>query len=290
LNLGISWTWPTINAGWFGTDLQNRASGLGFFDLGGKVASGFSIGYTPDATFTNSLQATLNLLAQNDEATIIANPQVLAQDGKLAEIGVMTEEYFFMTGNQNQNVGFFSYYSELEKVESGTKLNITPHIGDNDEITLALAIEVSNSIPRGRESDLPVVTRRTSNNTVRIKDGGTVALAGLTENRTRTEKRRTPGLSKLPIIGGLFKNTNDEGASREIAVFVTAHLIPEPGESTNFVQPTSPSIQQPTGSGSLGGPIGQIPLQQPSLSQAPVQPMENDFRASLRRSLSRPIR
>jgi general secretion pathway protein D len=236
----------------------------------------------------------LNLLAQNDEATIIANPQVLAQDGKVAEISVMTEEYYFMTGNQGAQTGFFNYYSELEKVESGTKLNITPHIGDNDEITLALAIEVSSSIPRGRESDLPVVTRRTSTNTVRIKDGGTVALAGLTENRTRTAKRRTPGLSKLPIIGGLFKNTNDEAASREIAVFVTAHLIPEAGRSIDFIEPSTPSMQAPSSQlpsspGSLGsGPVGQIPMQQPAMT--PARPMETDFRASLRRSLARPIR
>ena len=292
LSLGVEWTWPTLNAGLFSTDLRGKTSGLGLMDFGGSVASGFSIGYTPDETFTNALTATLNLLAQNDEATIIANPQVLAQDGKLAEIAVMTEEYYFMTGNQNQTVGFFNYYSELEKVESGTKLNITPHIGDNNEITLSLAIEVSDSIPRGRESDLPVVTRRTSTNTVRIKNGGTVALAGLTENKTRTAKRRTPGLSKLPIIGGLFKNTNDQGASREIAVFVTAHLIPEPGQSIDFIEPSSPMNQEPVQQGSFGqGPIGgQSPIQQPTMGQAPIRPMEGDFRASLRRSLSRPIR
>ncbi|MCP4257507.1 MAG: hypothetical protein GY774_08265 [Planctomycetes bacterium] len=292
LNLGVSWQWPTLTAGALGTDLQDIGGGL--LDFGGKVASAWSIGYTPDATFTTSLQATLNLLSQNDEATIIANPQVLAQDGKMAEIAVMLEEYFFMTGNQDQvgQQSLFGFYSELEKIESGTKLNITPHIGDNDEITLALAIEVSNSIPRGRESDLPVVTRRTSTNTIRIQDGGTVAVAGLTENRTRTEKRRTPGLSKLPIIGGLFKNTNDEGATREIAVFVTAHLIPEPGQRVDFIEPTAPAIQDPARQGSFGqGPIGQAPIQQPTMSQAPVQQMNgNDFRASLRRSLSRPIR
>ncbi len=289
LNLGVSWNWPTLSAGLFGADLQNKTGGLGLMDFGGKVASGFSIGYTPDATFTNALTATLNLLAQNDEATIIANPQVLAQDGKVAEIAVMLEEYFFMTGGQDlqSQAGFFGFYSELEKVESGTKLNITPHIGDNNEITLSLAIEVSNSIPRGRESELPVVTRRTSTNTVRIKDGGTVAVAGLTENRTRTEKKRTPGLSKLPLIGGLFKNTNDEGASREIAVFVTAHLIPEPGQKIDFVEPTTPSsIQEP----GLQSSLGQTPLQRPSMLQAPTQPIESDFRASLRRSLARPLR
>jgi general secretion pathway protein D len=290
LNLGVQWGFPTISAGLFGNDLQGR--GVGLLDFGGKVASGFSIGYTPDATFTNSLTATLNLLAQNDEATIIANPQVLAQDGKMADISVMTEEYYFMTGNQNQlGAGFFgSYYSELEKVESGTKLNITPHIGDNNDITLQLAIEVSDSIPRGRESDLPVVTRRTSTSTVRIQDGGTVAVAGLTENRTRTDKRRVPGLSKIPLIGGLFKNTNDEGASREIAVFVTAHLIPEASQKTAYTPPQPAlGIQDPMGMGQAPTPMRQAPM-----GQAPTrtlgQPMESDFRSSLRRSLSRPIR
>jgi Flp pilus assembly secretin CpaC len=156
-----------------------------------------------------------------------------------------------------------------------------------------MAVEVSNSIPRGRESDLPVITRRTSTNTVRIKDGGTVALAGLTENRTRTEKRRTPGLSKLPLIGGLFKNTNDEAAGREIAVFVTANLIPEASQSIDFIEPSAPSIQEPARQSSFGqgpGPIGQPTIQQPIMVQPPARQMEGDFRTSLRRSLSRPIR
>jgi type II secretory pathway component GspD/PulD (secretin) len=227
------------------------------------MGSGIQIGYTPDATFTNSLTLALNLLEQNDEATILAKPQLLAQDGKIAEINVMTEEYYMMT---SADVGLYYTRSELQQIESGTKLSITPHIGDNNNITLELAVEVSDSIPRGRGSDLPVVTRRTASNTVRIQDGGTVALAGLTENRTRLEKRRTPGLSKLPFVGGLFKSTNDIEASREIAVFVTAYIIPEVNRPLDFTQPQTPAIQPPIRS--VGG----------------------DFKTNLRESLSRPIR
>jgi len=262
LNMGVEWGWPTINAGLFTNQLFG--SGAGGMDFGGKMASGLQIGYTPDATFTNSLTLALNLLAQNDEATILAKPQVLAQDGKIAEINVMTEEYYMMTSAESS-----LYYtrSELVNIESGTKLSITPHIGDNNDITLELAIEVSDSIPRGRGSDLPVITRRTSTNTVRIQNGGTVALAGLTENRTRLEKRRTPGLSNLPLVGGLFKNTNDIEASREIAVFVTAHIVPESSRRPlDFTQPQTRAIQPPIRS--VGG----------------------DFKTSLRESLSRPIR
>ncbi len=259
LNLGAEWGFPRISFGFFGSDFRGTP---GMVDFAGKMPWGLQIGYSPDATFTNSLDIVLNLLTQNDEATVIANPQLLAQDGKTAEIQVMTEEYYMMTGEQTA-----SYYTrtELAEIKSGTKLSITPHIGDNNDITLELAIEVSDSIPRGRGSDLPVVTRRTATNTVRIKDGGTVALAGLTENRTRMEKRRVPGLSKLPLIGNLFKNTVDEKATREIAVFVTAHIIREQGQPNEFVEPS-------TG------------------IQAPIRPMEGDFRRRLQESLSRPIR
>ena len=263
LNMGVEWGWPTINAGLFTNQLFGSGT-AGMVDFGGKMVSGLQIGYTPDATFTNSLTMALNLLAQNDEATILAKPQVLAQDGKVAEINVMTEEYYMMTSEAT--AAYYYTRSELEKIESGTRLSITPHIGDNNDITLELAIEVSDSISRGRESDLPVVTRRTSNNTVRIQNGGTVALAGLTENRTRLEKRRTPGLSNLPLVGGLFKNKNDIEASREIAVFVTAYIIPETSRPLDFTQPQTPAIQPPIRS--VGG----------------------DFKTSLRESLSRPIR
>jgi len=223
LNLGVEWGWPTIKAGLFSSDLRGLG-GTKFTDYGGKFASGIQIGYTPDAIFTNSLELALNLLETNDEATILSEPLVLAQDRKVAEINVMTEEYYMMTAPQQ---GYYYTRSELEKIESGTKLSITPHIGDNNDITLELAIEVSDSIPRGRGSELPVVTRRTSTNTIRIKNGGTVVVAGLTENRTRLDNRQVPGLSKLPLLGGLFKSKSDVEANREIAVFVTAHLIPE---------------------------------------------------------------
>jgi general secretion pathway protein D len=267
LNLGVEWGFPSIRFGGFSNDLLGKGIG-DMMDFGGEMPWGLQIGYTPDAGFTNALDLALNLLASNDEATVLSNPQVLAQDGKMAEINVVTEEYYMMTATTTSSQ--FYTRQELEKIESGTKLSITPHIGDNNDITMELAIEVSDSIPRSRGSDLPRVTRRTSTNTVRIKNGGTVALAGLTENRTRTDKRRVPGLSKLPFIGSLFKNTNDEKSTREIAVFITANIIPEPGQSVEFTELSTPTTQ---------APIRQM-----------VRPMEGDFRMRLRDSLLRPTR
>jgi len=257
LNLGVEWGWPTIQAGMFSSD--HFGGGDPDREFGGESPWGIQIGYTPDAVFTNSLEMTLNLLAQNGEATILTKPQVLAQDGKQSTIEVTTEEYYMLTSPEL--AGSFYQRTELQEIKSGTILTITPHLGDNNDITLQVSVEVSDSVPRGRGSDLPVVTRRKAENNVTIKDGGTVALAGMTENRTRKDLRRTPGLSALPLIGSLFRNTNNESSSREIAVFVTARLVSNTGQTTQFTQPSD------------------IP--------APIQPAGGDFRSRLRDSLSR---
>jgi hypothetical protein len=114
-----------------------------------------------------------------------------------------------MTAPINQNM-FYSQ-SQLETIKSGTTLEMTPLIGDNNDITIELAVEVSDSIPQGRGSDLPVVTRRTAQNSVVIRDGGTVAVAGLTENRTRDKNKRVPFFSELPLVGlfGCMKRISD---------------------------------------------------------------------------------
>ncbi len=259
LNVGVEWGWPQISAGAFGTGFN--------LDDAGRWPWGIQMGYTPDQTFTNSLLMALNLLEQNNQAEIVSNPQVLAQDGRLSELGVITEEYFLLTPQSGNNTLFYTQ-AEMVTIESGTKLSITPRVGDNNDITLEMATEVSDSVPKGAGSDLPVVTRRTARNVVTVRDGGTVALAGLTESRTKKRDQRVPGLHKLPLVGGLFKNNDNETSSREIAVFVTAHLVPD----GTTVKAASTRVQPlpPLGSGA------------PDSGRAPVS---RDFRSELERSI-----
>jgi len=244
LNLGVEWGWPTIRAGLF-------RDGAGTSDsppLGGWPW-GVQIGYTPDRTFTDSLMMALNLLQENSQADIIANPKVIAQDGRRAEMRVIQEEWFMMT-SPSVNDSFYSR-AELQKIESGTVLTITPRIGDNNDIMLEMAVEVSDSNPKGRGSDLPIVTRRTAKNAVTVKDGGTVAVGGLTENRSKSTEKRVPVLSNIPLLGELFKNRNNDKASREVAVFVTAHLVPEGAQIASAPAGPAGPAEVPTTGGAM---------------------------------------
>jgi type II secretory pathway component GspD/PulD (secretin) len=252
---------------------------------------GFQIGYSPDGTFTDALTMQLNLMVENEEAKIVANPQTIAQDGKKATLSVMKEEYFLISDNSSAGGVSFSTLSQLETVTSGTKLEITPYISDMNEIVLEVAVELSDSIPSGRESDLPVVTRRNTTNEVIIKDGGTVAIAGLQQHKTIDNNRRVPGLSRLPLIGKLFQHDNNTGESREIAVFITARLIPEHSLLNQ-------GLQQTQGSQSAGQPaLGMAPTMQPGYTAPYMAPSNqpanmgipsNDFQAELMNQIRRP--
>jgi len=225
LNLGVEWGWPTMQLGFFAGN--NYGFGDGGDDYGGKAPWGIQMGYTPDLTFTNALQLALNLLTVNGEATIRAEPQVMALDGKEATMRVVNEEYFFLTADVEGRSDLYFTNSQLETIESGTTLTITPHIAEGDRVVLDISVEVSDSIPAARTTSLPSVTRRIADNTVTVNNGGTVALAGLSQEKSSTTHKRTPGLSNLPLIGGLFNNQDDVTTSREIAVFVTAHILPQ---------------------------------------------------------------
>ncbi|MBL7184688.1 MAG: hypothetical protein ISS70_00050 [Phycisphaerae bacterium] len=311
LNLGVEWGWPTMQIGAFKGNNYGRGDPLN--DFGGESPWGIQMGYTPDLTFTNSLQLALNLLTVNGEATILSKPSVMAQDGERATMKVVNEEYFYLTANNPNQSQFTFQSSQLETIESGTTLTITPHIGDNNDIMLDISIEVSDSIPRGRETDLPIVTRRTASNHVRILDGGTVALAGLTQDKSVTTHKRTPGLSGLPLIGGLFNNSDDITTSREVAVFVTAYILPQDSQQAagipraldqGFAPPASQSFSMPAEPGfnrqSMDQGFNRAPVDQGfnrtpmdrdfsrlPARPAPARPMQNDFQAELRDSLSR---
>jgi type II secretory pathway component GspD/PulD (secretin) len=211
LDFGADWKLPQITAG------AALADGLGFpWEM--------MIGYSPNREFTDALSLTLNLLTQNDEATIIASPQVLAQDGKEAEIKVTTEEYFQITSE----AGAF-LRADLEKIETGTILRITPQVGGDGKLTLDMNIEVSDVVARGKEN-LPVISRRTARSTVQIESGGTAAIAGLLDSRSQFGKAGVPGASGLPLLGRAFRTDTLNHQARQVAVFVTATSV-DPDES-----------------------------------------------------------
>ncbi len=241
LNFGTNFNWPTIQAG------------SSYMD--GGDAYEVRIGYTPSRTFTDALQLTLNLLSANQEATILASPQVLAQDGVESEIRVTNEEYFQITAPEGNFI-----QSDLEKIETGTILSITPRIGDDGSITLSLELEVSDVVARGQQ-DLPVVNRRAARSTIQLENGGTAAVAGLVDNRSETTETGVPGARRLPFLGRAFRTDRLTHRASQVAIFITATLIKEGEDSFAMQRPERgplPRVDETTYRGELERALQQL--------------------------------
>ena len=198
----------------------SNAGGIGNFTSMAKYTS------LPASELT-SLLVTLKSLVGQQKATIRTRPRVATLNGEKATIDISLDEYFSIT----RDVSGTSLRTELQIVKTGVMLQITPQIGDKGDITVDVLTEISDVVARqnrvsGNESgNLPIVRRRKANTCVRVKEGDAIVIGGLVESRERTDDKKVPGLSGVPLIGGLFTSKNDITEKKEMVIFITPRLM-----------------------------------------------------------------
>jgi len=163
-------------------------------------------------------------LAERREALVRASPRIVAQEGQEAKVRVVSEQYFqLLTGA----VGW--QYTTLESIEAGIGLTITPRVAaDDNRVTCHIMPEVGDVTGVG-PNNLPIITKRTAETTVRIGDGQLIAIGGLLQEIERKTVRKIPFLGDLPLVGPLFRSTSTEGDQREIIIFIVPHILDEAG-------------------------------------------------------------
>ncbi len=131
-------------------------------------------------------------------------------------------------------------------------IDITPRIHHDDEVSLALKVDVS-SISGTGFGGLPTFGNREINTVIRLKDGETSMLAGLIRDDERNLLEGVPGLSDLPIIGRLFAHTQKQSEQTDVILTLTPHIV--------RVLDLKPSDLAPfrVGRDSLA-PVGELPV------------------------------
>ncbi|QDV68502.1 Type II secretion system protein D precursor [Rosistilla carotiformis] len=168
----------------------------------------------------------LRCLEQEGYLDITASPRVMAKNGEEAQISI-NRETFFSTQPVNSDV---FYRQDIEKVESGIVLEITPVIrGDMVTVTIKRA-EVSEDIREtGTDPDLanpyPLINRRYVTTTVDVRDGETITIGGLTHRQMIDRESRVPILGDIPWIGKMFRQVDKQNAEAEVTVFISPQIV-----------------------------------------------------------------
>ena len=191
------------------------------FDVGAGRVTFNTIGKLP-----RTFEASLKALELKGKARVRARPQMVVLNGETANLFIGSQRFILTQFNQSGQT-----QNRIQPVDVGVKLSVTPLTGGNGEITARVAPEVSNITELDLQTGLPVLSTRRSDTTVRVQDGETIVIGGLTLDQEQMTNGKIPFFGDLPLVGGLFKSRKKTTVKTELVVFVTPHILQDNGEA-----------------------------------------------------------
>ncbi len=192
------------------------------FGFAANVGSGLRIGVT-----TGNVAAFITALESVTDTTILANPKILAVNKQLGQVYIGTKIGYISQTTQTQT----STTQQVEFLDTGTKLSFRPYIGDDGYIRMDIHPKDSSGTLKANDIPDEFSTELATN--VIVKDGQTIVIGGLFRDVVVTSRSQIPLLGDLPLIGGLFRGTNDSTTRQEVIVLLTPHIINEPEETNS---------------------------------------------------------
>jgi type II secretory pathway component GspD/PulD (secretin) len=171
---------------------------------------------------TLSAQVVLNALMTTGHARVLADPRITTISGHTASIRA-GDTINYTTSVINGGAGSV-VTQQVQSVQTGVTLDITPVVNANNSISVTLHPTV-NSLLGTNSQGVPSIANREAQTTVTLGDNQTLVIGGLIqENESRTETT-VPILGQIPFIGRIFHNYTVNSNRNELIIVVTPHIL-----------------------------------------------------------------
>ena len=212
--------WSFNNLGALGNTLLN--GGNASAGLAGLISDNIN----PESLFAFRLQA----LMRQGKARNLANPTVVATHDSETLISIVDEirrgDGFNTQSFTAAGGGFASTVPLIG--QAGIVLDIVPKIGEDGYVTLRIRPSIS-SVYDTQQTGTSIVQllrrRDLLAQAVRVKDGETLMLGGLVDNRDTQLVSKLPGLGDLPIVGAMLRSQTTNRNRSELVMLVTPHIL-----------------------------------------------------------------
>ena len=163
---------------------------------------------------------------------IVSTPSVTTLDNQeatmkvVSEVPFLTGQYANTSASTNTGTaGVVNPFQTITRQDVGTILKITPQITDDATILLKIDQEVS-SIAQGVSGAVDLITNKRQVSTrVLAGDGEIIVLGGLIEDNLLEGEQNVPFLSKIPILGQLFRVRNTTKTKTNLLIFIRAKIL-----------------------------------------------------------------
>jgi len=184
---------------------------------------------------TLNVDATLSAAAERGDVKILSRPVVVAANNQAATINVGSQRPFIQV-SRSLPTDAATRDQVVQYKDVGTKLTVLPTISPDGYVVLQVTQEV-NSATTEVAFDAPVISTRSVQTELLIKDDQTVALGGLTDKQQDRNQGGIPVLSSIPLIGGLFGHASRRTTETELFLFLTPHVIRTDQEADSVSAP-----------------------------------------------------
>jgi type IV pilus assembly protein PilQ len=165
---------------------------------------------------TFNLDVALSALTRKGKGRLISSPRATTQNNMPAEI-TQGEKIPIQT-IQNNTV-------TTQYINAALEMKVTPQITARGSVIML--IDIKNDIANfdKQVQGIPTIVTETAKTTVMVNDGGTIVIGGLYKTTQSSSNDGVPFLSKIPLLGALFRNSRKSGSQQELIIFITPRII-----------------------------------------------------------------
>lgn len=199
---------------------------------GSNITAGTSVGAAGAGTgFVFSLTSEdfsllLRTLQSESRVTVLSRPQIMVLDNQQAQIQV-GDQVPVPGSSTITTTGQLQTFVNYEN--TGVILQVTPHITPDDFVRMAISPQISalsaSTVQISEGLNAPVISQRTANTTVTVKNGETIVIGGLIRTSEGVTNTKVPLLGDIPILGYLFKSQVLTQSRDELLIVLTPRIV-----------------------------------------------------------------
>jgi type IV pilus assembly protein PilQ len=163
-----------------------------------------------------NLDVALTALERSGKGRVLSTPRLTTQNNVAAEVGQGVQIPIQTVANNTVTVTF---------KEALLKLMVTPQITAAGTVIMQVTIENASADFSRQVNGIPPIDTQRAQTQVQVNDGATTVIGGIFVSREQSSTDRTPLMSRIPLLGWLFRRDSIQDESRELLIFITPRII-----------------------------------------------------------------
>ena len=174
-----------------------------------------------------ALSDIMQAIAEQGDIKVLSSPTISTLNNQKAIIRVGNQDVFFITGAVATQTTVTQIIQPMT-IDVGIILDVTPQIAEDGTIIMNIHPSITEKTgekmtPDGKTT-FPLLSVRETDTTVRVKDGQTIIIAGLMQEKNEESYIGVPVLHSIPLLGGLFRYRTEKKRIAELVIMITPTL------------------------------------------------------------------